>query len=131
MKPAPVLVLSVSAVLAASCVADVADGPDEQVGAAEEPGILRNNGMSSAPVDSMTAIKWWHESHHSPCAEACYDVSIDLCDWRDECVDVEPTDATITCVGKALTCDAAEHAANGEAWGLEWCFRSCGGLLGN
>jgi hypothetical protein len=122
-----VVILAVSAVLSASCRVDVTDAPGEPVGAAVEPGIHRGDGATSPP-DPVTTSDWWLEHHQGPCADACYDIATDLCDWQDVCADVAPSDDAVTCAGEVLSCAEAQHAANGETWGLEWCWRSCAGI---
>jgi hypothetical protein len=67
-----------------------------------------------------------------PCANACNLAASGDCDWQSQCDDdyggAGVGALTALCGQKFLDCDAAEHAANGEAWGLEYCWRSCEGL---
>jgi hypothetical protein len=36
--------------------------------------------------------------------------------------------AHVTCVEKTVSCDAAEHAAYDDDWGMTYCWRECMGL---
>ena len=120
------LALSVP-ILFAACVGDVRDTEEEAVGDVAEPGIFYGRG--APPLDPVTASHRWLAEHRGPCAEACFDLSIDLCDWQEACADdYGSNDMSVSCVDTTLTCDAAQHARIGGAWGLEYCWRTCMGI---
>jgi hypothetical protein len=116
------LALAVS-ILAASCIADVSDAPDEPTEG--ELGLKPGGGGGpiSPPPDPITAARWWRANHKGPCADACWNVGIGRC---EACME---GDEEIECVGVTLTCIEAEHALSGPGvLGLEACWRSCQGL---
>jgi hypothetical protein len=108
--------LAVSApVLAAACVAQVVDAPDE-VGTAEEPGLKQAGGPSSPLTE-------WLASHHGPCVTACGAALVGTCPTHDRCDDAVYDN--IECAGVTLTCPAALNAATGNLYGMQVCVFSC------
>jgi hypothetical protein len=122
--------LAVSApVLAASCVAEVVDAPDDPT--VDDLG-LRQSGGPTSPVQK------WIDTHHGGCAHACTAVLVGGCQLNGETLqdacgnEYESEDVDfLSCGGIDLTCAAVEHAAHGGAAGLQWCWESCGGWLGH
>jgi hypothetical protein len=86
--------------------------------------------VADAPDDTAAVVA--EPLTPGPCADACDAVASGNCDWQSQCSDdyggAGMGGLSALCDQKFLDCDAAEHAANGEAWGLEYCWRSCEGL---
>jgi hypothetical protein len=103
-----------------ACLADVADAPDDPIGSAAEPGILPVRGKGGGPGVPH---------FEGQCADTCYDIASDLCGaWEDECAPAYPQDRIVTCAGKTVSCDAAQHAAEGSTFGISYCWRDCMGF---
>jgi hypothetical protein len=116
MKVTSILFLLPIAVLAASCIADVADAPDESVGDAVEP-VKGPGSLKNLP--------------RGPCATACLSLAAGQCgDWQGECADLYPDDENVTCAGQALSCRAAQSAAQDTVLGVGLCYRYCEHLDG-
>jgi hypothetical protein len=116
LKPAHLAtLLSLCSVSAVACVGDLQDSA-EDTGAASEP----------------EGVHWRQIFPDlSPCTGSCMDVVEGDCDWRSECVPEwggRGRSEHTACGGVLLTCDAAQHAATGDASGAVYCYRACMGL---
>jgi hypothetical protein len=91
--------------------------------------VLLSGACSNPPEDTARVAE---PVQADACLTACDLVAMGRCDWESQC-DEDYGGAGVgshdtLCGGKFLSCDAAEHAANGEAWGVSYCWRRCEGL---
>jgi hypothetical protein len=96
-----------STVAAVSCIADVSDDSEDVV---DDDARLQQGNIIAGH-----------------CQEACDAVATGDCDWQDQCSEDDAFHLAY-CGHKFLTCDEAEHAADGDLYGRTYCWRGCANL---
>jgi len=118
------LLLALAITVACSCTdpppsPPAVAAPDEHAGSIAGPTDPIVEPIAEAPSRLVSK---------SPCAIACADIALGLCDWQTPCSG-DGFPYVPVCEGQPVPCEAAEVAASESGpYALEYCYRSCEGL---